>query len=113
MIASLASISAWAAPNEDHIVRSSGLVTSVDFAATAIRYSTFDPRSLEQLQLGACRPTGVTAGGVPLPRSGGGGGGSGGGAGDAAGYWVVDGTGIGVSIFKSDANEVVVSCASE
>jgi hypothetical protein len=106
MIASLASISAWAAPNEDHIVRSSGLVTSVDFAATAIRYSTFDPRSLEQLQLGACRPTGVTAGGVPLPRSGGGGDGS-------AGYWVVDGTGIGVSIFKSDANEVVVSCASE
>ena len=109
MIASLAPVSAWAAPSEDHIVRSSGLVTSVAFSAAAIAYTTFDPRSLEQLQLGACRRSGVAAGGVPLPR-GGGGGGNGGGD-NTAGYWTVDESGVGVSIFKSNANDVVVSCA--
>jgi hypothetical protein len=93
----LAAIPAWGAPGEDHIVKSSGLVIAAVFSRADIRYSTFDPRSTEWLQLGACVPRSVTAGGVPL-------------TGGAEGWWTLGQYGA-LTVFKANATEVVVACA--
>lgn len=93
----LAAIPAWGAPGEDHIVKASGLVIAAVFSRADIRYSTFDPRSTEWLQLGACVPRSVTAGGVPL-------------TGGAEGWWTLGQYGA-LTVFKANATEVVVACA--
>ena len=108
-IATVASVSAWAEPARDHIMRSSGLVVAATFGASSVAYSTFDPHSIEQLQLARCAPSAVAAGGAQLTRVA-----QGApcvGAACAAGWWSVDASGVGVTIFKSSATSVVVSCA--
>ena len=106
----LAAIPAWGAPGEDHVVRSTGLVTSAAFTASTVRYETYDPRSTEWLQLGACDPTAVTAGGVRLQRVD-----PAGGRGEAAagaGWWSFQAPGGhgDLVVFKRAATAVVVTC---
>lgn len=57
------------ANRENHIVRSSGVVTSVQYGAGAVAYSTFDapPGSIDVLRL-AYTPASVAANGAPLER---------------------------------------------
>ena len=105
-IATVASVPAWAAPTQDHIVRSSGLVTAVEYQAESISYTTYDPHSIEFLQLARCQPTSVCAAGVQLPKVDPGSPC----VGDfcALGYWSVDG--VGVTVYKTNANSIVVRC---
>src|SRR5262249_24354390 len=57
---------AWAPPGEAHIVRSSSIVSHVDFSGTGVRYTTFVPDSVEVLRV-PFQPVAVTAGGAALP----------------------------------------------
>jgi hypothetical protein len=101
----IAASSAWGAPGEDHLLRSTGFVTAIAFTPSAIRYTTFEPRSTEWLQLGACTaPSAVTASGVTLPRVEQG---SSGGA--PEGWWSLDAHG-GMTVFKAGATQVSVTC---
>jgi len=101
----LAAVPSWGAPGEDHLMRSSSLVTSVSYSPDNIQYRTYDWRSTEWLQLGACAPTGVVAGGVSLPRvrPGEGGGGS------TEGWWSL-GTSGDLTVFKSSSRVVIIAC---
>ena len=101
----IAAVPSWAAPGEDHLMRSSGLVTAISFSSAKIEYTTYDLRSTEWLQLGACRPSGVVAGGVSLPnvRPGEGGG-------STEGWWSLGVSGVDLTVFKSHASVVIITC---
>ena len=105
------------APGEDHLVRSTGFVTSAVYSTPGtIRYVTYNERSTEWLQLGACAPTEVTAGGVKLQRVSGSGNNNNdnnNAMGANAGWWSYQAPGGhgDLIVFKSAATTVVVMCA--
>jgi hypothetical protein len=47
----IAAIPAWAPSNEDHLLRSSSVVTAITYAPGEVRYTTFDPTGVEELRL--------------------------------------------------------------
>ncbi len=57
----------WAPAGENHLLRSSSVVTGVTYAADSIRYDTWDAASTEVLRVAAL-PQGVTAGALALPQ---------------------------------------------
>jgi hypothetical protein len=60
----------WAPPNEAHVLRSTSIVTHIDYGAERIAWSTFDADATETLRLPS-RPAVITASGQPLaPRLG-------------------------------------------
>ncbi len=66
-MAGLGSVPEWAPPGENHLLRSSSIVTSVSYAADRVAYRTFDRDSTEVLRL-AFAPARIAAGGRDLPR---------------------------------------------
>ena len=86
-------------------MRNSGFVISASYSAAKIEYITYDPRSTEWLQLGACRPSGVVAGGVSLPSVQ-----PGEGGGSTDGWWSLGASGIDLTVFKSSASAVTITC---
>ncbi len=50
-LAGLGSVPAWSHPGEDHLLRSSSVVTRVTYGADAIRYATFDAAADDVLRL--------------------------------------------------------------
>jgi hypothetical protein len=69
-MAGMGAVPEWAPPGEDHLVRSSSVVTEVAYERGAVRYRTFDPSGEEVLRL-AFAPKTVTGDGAALPRTGG------------------------------------------
>lgn len=63
----LASVPEWAPPGQDHLLRSSSVVQTIDYSPDCIQYRTFDPNAVEIFRL-AEKPVGIVAGTVPLPR---------------------------------------------
>jgi hypothetical protein len=59
----------WAPPGESHIVRSTSLVTHVEYRSHEVAWSTFDANATETLRLPGS-PTVVAAGGKRLTRRG-------------------------------------------
>jgi len=55
----------WAPPGEAHLLRSTSIVTHVEYAPGRVAWSTFDDDAVETLRVPA-RPDGVTAGGEAL-----------------------------------------------
>ena len=101
----LAAVPSWGAPGENHLVRSTGFVTLVSYSSAKIEYKTYDLRSTEWLQLGACRPSGVVAGGVSLPSVQ-----PGEGGGSTEGWWSLGASGMDMTVFKSSASDVTITC---
>jgi hypothetical protein len=69
-MAGMGAVPEWAPPGEDHLVRSSSVVTEVAYDPRAVRYLTFDAAGEEVLRLGF-EPKAVTADGAALARAGG------------------------------------------
>jgi hypothetical protein len=67
-MAGMAAVPEWAPPGEDHLVRSSSVVTDVAYAPGTVRYRTFDRSGEEALRLSFTPRTVVTEGG-PLVQS--------------------------------------------
>jgi hypothetical protein len=68
--AAMGAVPEWAPPGEDHLLRSSSVVTEVSYGPGRVAYGTFDDGGLEVLRL-SFRPTRVVAGGRELaPRPG-------------------------------------------
>jgi hypothetical protein len=63
----LASVPEWAPPDESHLLGSTSVVRSIDYAGHQIDYLTFDKAAREVLRL-RDSPTAVCAGGKLLPR---------------------------------------------
>jgi hypothetical protein len=63
----MASCPDWAPKNENHLLRSSSFVQSIEYKEPCIAYKTFDPDSTEIFCL-TREPVGVMAGTFPLPR---------------------------------------------
>ena len=61
----LGAVPEWAPPNENHILRSSSVVKSVNYATNAISYTTFDDGSTETLRI-TFTPAGVFVDDVAL-----------------------------------------------
>ncbi len=59
----------WAPADENHLLRSSSVVKSINYAPSAITYTTFDNAATEVFRLLSV-PTNVLAGGVALPQLG-------------------------------------------
>jgi hypothetical protein len=68
-MAGLGSVPEWAPPGEDHLLRSTSVVTRVSYRPGEVSWRTFDDRAVETLRLSFV-PISVTAGGVALPRRG-------------------------------------------
>jgi hypothetical protein len=66
-MAGMGAVPEWAPPGEDHLVRSSSVVTEVAYEPGRVRYRTFDDDGEEVLRL-SFTPETVTADGAPLPR---------------------------------------------
>ncbi len=66
-LAGMGSVPEWAPSNENHLLRSTSIVSKVSYAPREVRYSVFDPESSEVLRL-AFTPTRVTAEGTALAR---------------------------------------------
>jgi hypothetical protein len=67
-MAGMAAVPEWAPTGEDHLLRSSSVVTEVDYASRSVRYRTFDDGGEEVLRL-SFRPAVITAEGVALAAS--------------------------------------------
>ena len=63
--AGMGAVPEWAPPGEDHLLRSTSVVTEVAYAPGSVRYRAFDDEGEEVLRL-SFRPASVTAGGVAL-----------------------------------------------
>jgi hypothetical protein len=63
----LAAVPEWAPPDEDHVLRSSSVVRSVEYGPRSMRYETFDEAASETLKLSA-DPVRVVAGDQELAR---------------------------------------------
>jgi hypothetical protein len=61
----LGAVPEWSAKGEDHLLRSSSIVTDVAYAPGEVRYRTFDDAGEERLRL-SFAPRTVTAAGAPL-----------------------------------------------
>jgi hypothetical protein len=66
-MAGIGSVPEWAPPNENHLVRSSSVVTSVTLTASSLAYTTFDATADDVLRLAAA-PSAITVAGTPLVR---------------------------------------------
>ena len=64
---SLGSVPEWAPQGESHLLRSTSVVRSVQYAPTDVTYQVFDESATEVLRLNFA-PQSVTAGGVVLPQ---------------------------------------------
>jgi hypothetical protein len=63
----LGAVPAWAPPDEDHLLRSTSVVTSVTYGSSELRYKAFDARGSETLRLRGA-PHEVILDGVPVRR---------------------------------------------
>lgn len=54
--------------NQDHLLRTSSVITNIDYQAGRIEYHTYDAQSQEKLKITTFSPLSVTANGIPLPR---------------------------------------------
>jgi hypothetical protein len=66
-LAGMAAVPEWAPPKENHLLRSTSVVTKVSYGTNELHYSTFDPDATETLRL-AFTPVQITVGGNPLTR---------------------------------------------
>ncbi len=66
-LVAMGAIPEWAPAREDHILRSSSIVTHVTYGAGRVAWTTFDGDSTETLRL-AARPRSVIAAGLPLAQ---------------------------------------------
>jgi hypothetical protein len=64
-LVAMGAVPEWAPRRENHLVRSSSIVTAVEYGPHRLAWSTFDRDATETLRL-VSRPTGVAAGGSPL-----------------------------------------------
>jgi hypothetical protein len=64
-VVAMAAIPEWAPPRENHLLRSTSVVSHVDYAPDRVSWTTFDADATETLRL-VSRPVLVTAGGVTL-----------------------------------------------
>jgi hypothetical protein len=64
-LAAMAAVPEWAPPGESHILRSTSVVTHVDYAPDRTEWSTFGADAVDTLRLPG-RPTAVAAAGVAL-----------------------------------------------
>ncbi len=64
-LVAMAAVPDWAPAHEDHLLRSTSIVTHVEYAPGAIRWTTFDSDATETLRL-AAPPVGVFVAGAPL-----------------------------------------------
>jgi hypothetical protein len=67
-MAGMGAVPEWAPPGENHLLRSSSVVTEVAYGPRAVRYRTFDASGEEVLRL-AFEPRTVTGDGEALPRA--------------------------------------------
>ena len=65
-LVAMGAVPEWAPPNEDHLLRSTSVVTHVEYAPGRVAWSTFDDDSVETLRLAAA-PSSVTMAGRALP----------------------------------------------
>jgi hypothetical protein len=68
-LAALGAVPEWAPAREDHVLRSTSVVTRVDYSAGRVAWTTFDPDAVETLRMTG-RPSSVRAGAVSLARRG-------------------------------------------
>mgnify|MGYP001283899295 CR=1 FL=1 len=54
--------------NQDHLLRTTSVITNIDYQAGRIEYHTFEAQSQEKLKITTFSPLSVTANGIPLPR---------------------------------------------
>jgi hypothetical protein len=66
-LVAMAAVPEWAPAREDHLLRSTSIVTHVAYAQGGLKWETFDADATETLRL-AAQPSTVTAAGFPLPR---------------------------------------------
>jgi hypothetical protein len=64
-LVAMGAVPGWAPPGEDHILRSTSVVTHVSYSRGRVAWTTFDDDSTETLRL-ARPPSAVVAGGWPL-----------------------------------------------
>ena len=64
-VVAMAAVPEWAPPRENHLLRSTSMVSHVEYAAERVAWTTFDRDATETLRL-VSRPVAVTAGGVVL-----------------------------------------------
>jgi len=67
LLDALAAVPEWVPPGEDHLLRSSSIIRSIQYEAKLIRYSTFDISSSEKLVLSQ-KPKLIKAGDRVLPE---------------------------------------------
>jgi hypothetical protein len=63
----MAAVPEWAPPGESHLLRSTSIVTGVDYSPGHTEWTTFDGGAVETLRLPR-RPSGVSAAGAALPE---------------------------------------------
>ncbi len=61
----MAAVPEWAPRSEDHLLRSTSIVTRIDYGPARVAWKTFDDAATETLRL-AFKPTRVVATGVPI-----------------------------------------------
>jgi hypothetical protein len=61
----MAAVPEWAPPHENHVLRSTSVVSQVAYAPDSVSWTTFDTDATETLRL-VSRPEAVTAGGKAL-----------------------------------------------
>jgi hypothetical protein len=66
-LVAMAAVPEWAPPNEDHLLRSTSIVSRVDYRPGQVTWTTFDADAEDTLRL-AFRPEGVRVNGVSIPR---------------------------------------------
>jgi hypothetical protein len=64
-VVAMAAVPEWAPPRENHLLRSTSVVSHVDYSPARVSWTTFDADATEMLRL-ASRPETVTAGGEAL-----------------------------------------------
>ena len=64
-LVAMGAVPEWAPKRENHLLRSTSIVTGVEYAAGRVAWTTFDADATETLRL-ASRPAGVAVGGAPL-----------------------------------------------
>ena len=97
-MAGMGAVPEWAPPGEDHLLRSSSVVTEVGYEPGSVRYRTFDPEGDEVLRL-SFAPGAVTADGKPLARA----------TSDGAPGWAFDESTAVLRVRRSNVRQVVIT----
>jgi hypothetical protein len=66
-LVAMAAVPEWAPRGEDHLLRSTSVVTHIEYAPSRVSWTTFDDSSSETLRL-SFRPTRVVAADAALPK---------------------------------------------